>query len=130
MKTCEDYQEMISVYHDNELSDGDTSKLFFHLGECSGCRMFMRSLIELRSAIGETKDPIGRKQSVWKRTLSISYPVAAVISVMILVSSFFLFQKLSEQPRIIEKTATEYVYMTAFPPVYATVNSTTESKSN
>lgn len=130
MKTCEEYQEMISVYHDNELSDKDTSEVFFHLGECSGCRTFMRSLVELRSAIGETKIPIQPEQSVWKRTLSVSYPVAAAVSLMFIVSSFLLFQKLSEQPRIIEKTATEYVYMTAFPPVYATVNSTTESKSN
>lgn len=133
MRTCDEYQEMISAYIDNELADADTSKLFFHLGECAECREMMKSMLQLRSALHET-ELIERKKSeyvsIWKKKFAVSYPVAAVIALMMLISSLLYVQKLSQPPTIVEKTQTEYVYMTSFPPVYATVNSSNDIKSN
>jgi uncharacterized BrkB/YihY/UPF0761 family membrane protein len=133
MKTCEEFQEMISAYSDNELNDAETSRLFFHLGECVECRKFMGTLISLRSAIRETADEIIQEKeshSFWKKKIFVSYPVAAILAVMMFASGLMLYAKITEPPRIVERTQTEYVYMAPYPAVYVYSNSTNEVKTN
>lgn len=133
MKKCEEYQEKISAYIDNELADAETAKLFYHLGECTECRDMLKSMLQLRTALHEVEFPAEVQpdhKSIWKRTFVISYPVAAALALLMLMSGFFFVQKITQPPRVIEKTQTEYVYMTSFPPVYATINSSTDIKSN
>ena len=135
MKKCEEFQEMVSAYVDGELADAETSKLFFHLGECKECRTFMKSVLQLRTALRENELPIqtqssSAKISVWKRKLAVSYPVAAVMALTILVFGFFFLQQVSQQPVIVEKVQTEYVYMISFPAVYAQIAPSSDVKSN
>jgi len=133
MKKCEEYQEMLSTYIDEELNDQETSKLFFHLGECLECRAMMKSMLLLRSTLREAENSIHtekEKNSFWKKRFTISYPIAAVVAMIMLVSTFIFFQKITQPPTIVEKTQTEYVYMTSLPPVYAKINSPANVKSN
>jgi len=51
MNSCNEYQQQISQYIDNQLEDSDTSELFRHLGDCEECRDFLKSILKLRSAI-------------------------------------------------------------------------------
>jgi len=133
MKTCEEYQELISVYTDDELNDQETAELFFHLGQCSECRAMMKLMLRLRFTLHESETSITKgdqKNGFWKNKFTISYPVAAVIVMMMFVSAVLFVQKMTQPPTVVEKTETEYVYMTSFPPVYAKINSTTNFKSN
>ena len=116
MKTCEEYQELVSAYSDDELNDAEISELFFHLGECADCRAFMKSVLQLRSTLQEATVPVSittkaMPSSLWKRKLSVSYSVAAAILLMMLLSGALFFQKMMQQPKVVEKTQTEYVYM-------------------
>jgi hypothetical protein len=131
MKTCTEYQEMISAYADNELNDDETAGLFFHLGECAECRDFMKSVGMLRRVLQDV-EPAGdvQRRSLWKRKLSVSYPVAAIVALVMLISSTMMYLKMNEQPKIVEKTHTEYVYMSSYPAVYAVVAPSTDVKSN
>ncbi|MCX6138765.1 MAG: hypothetical protein NTV54_14890 [Ignavibacteriales bacterium] len=124
MNTCADFQLMASEYIDDQLENGGTSQLFFHLGECRECRDFMKSLLRLRSAIQETilTKPVrqtSEKKPVWRREFSVSYAAAAVIGFIMLVSGAVVFQRIAQLPIRIEKNQTEYVYLTPFAPVYA-----------
>ena len=134
MKKCEEYQEMISAYSDGELTDTETSTLFYHLGECSNCRAFMKSVMQLRSALKEielsTQVSSPAMQSIWESKVSVMYSIAAVVVLAVLLSGFFLFNKVTEPPKIVERVETQYVYMTSFPPVYVYANSSSDIKTN
>ena len=133
MKTCEDYKKLASEYIDGELNDNETSQLFYHMGECNECRAFMSSLMKLHSAFQESSLPSGRirpRTSLWTRTLSISYPLAAVITLVVMLSGFLLVQRAVKQPTVIEKTNTEYVYISSLPAVYAKLTNGSDTKSN
>ena len=127
MKSCEEYQEMISAYVDDELSKRDVSRMFTHLGECAECKDFMRSLLKLRSAIRETatlhEESAVAPAKFWRRKFSISYAVAAVLAFVLLVSGGLLFERSSHQPRV-----TEYVYLTPYPAVYAIDNTSQHTR--
>ena len=49
--TCNEYQEWISAYVDNELDEERAAPLFAHLGACTECRGFFRDALQLRSVI-------------------------------------------------------------------------------
>lgn len=127
MKSCEEYQEMISAYVDDELSKRDVSRMFYHLGECAECKNFMRSLLKVRSAIRETamfhEESAAAPSKFWHRKFSVSYAVAAVLAFVLLVSGALLFERSSHQPRV-----TEYVYLTPYPAVYAIDNTSQHTR--
>ncbi len=131
MKTCDEYQEMMSAYIDQELNDNETSQLFYHLSECLECREFMKSLLTLHSAFRDSDASQSKKPtSLWERKLSLSFPAAAVITFAMLLSGILFFEKMNQPPKVVQKIQTEYVYMTSFPPVYATIGSPNDVKSN
>lgn len=49
--TCEEHQEAISRFHDDELNESDSAVVFLHIGECQDCRRFMHSMVRLRHAL-------------------------------------------------------------------------------
>jgi predicted anti-sigma-YlaC factor YlaD len=135
MKTCGHYQELISSYIDGETNDQETSELFFHLGDCAECRMFMRSVLRLQTAFRENallvpKEAELRPSSLWKRRFAISYPIAAVLAFLMLLSGVLVFSQMTQPPTIIQKNHTEYVYLTSFPPVYIVGTRIPEMKTN
>lgn len=133
MKKCEDFQEMISSYIDDELSDYESSKIFSHLSECQECRTTLTLMMRLHSSLLEGEYAYPKKQlreMFWRRKFAITYPVAAIIVMTIFMSTILFYLKITQPPTIVEKLQTEYVYMTAFPPVYAKINSSANFKSN
>ena len=132
MNTRNEYQQQISEYIDNQLEDSDTSRLFRHLGDCEECRDFLKSILKLRSAILQDvlRQPSisGKHARAKVGKFSISYAAAAAIAFALLVSGLAVFKALSQPPMVVERTQTEYVYMTSFPPVYATDNLPPQTK--
>jgi len=135
MKTCDAYQEFISAYIDGETANEETSAMFSHLGGCPDCRSFMRSALQLQSLIREnpvraTAEIHSAETSLWKRKFAISYPLAAVIALLMLVSSALFFSRMKQPPVNIKTIHTEYVYLTSFPPVYIIGSRSIDTKPN
>lgn len=120
MNTCEAYQEMISAYIDNELADADTSKLFYHLGECRECRTTLNDMLQLRTALFEVEQSSVKNAtpSLWKRRLSVSYPIAAVIVMFMLISMATFFLQIFFRQDISQPARVEYVSSTPLPTVF------------
>lgn len=133
MNHCEEYQTLISEYTDDELHESAAADLFFHLGSCAECRTTLKLMLALRTSIRQTVYPIAKNNrwdAFWQREFTFSYPVAALFATIVFVSTLLFIQKISQPPAVVERTKTEYVYMTPFPPVYATIHAATEFKSN
>lgn len=135
MKKCDDYQELISAYIDGETHDREISELFFHLGDCSECRLFMRSVLRLQSIFREDELPVTvathpKTTSIWKRRFVVSYPIAAALALLMLLSSIILISRVAQPPVNIKHTQTEYVYLTSFPPVYIIGSRSIDTKPN
>jgi len=135
MKKCDEIQEVISAYVDGESNSAETSAMFFHLGECPECRAFMKSVLQLQSALQDNRqfvrsemDPAAAR--LWKRTFAVSYPVAAAVALALFLSSFLISSRFTQPPVTIKSTQTEYVYLTAFPPVVVVGTRPAETKSN
>ena len=118
--THEHYQERISLYVDNALSDKETAKLFAHLSRCDECRTFLKATLRLHAHIVEEKleeVPRSLDRSVladvatsavptqrrawyapmWFTRISIPLPAAASILFLIIVGSL-LFSPILAQP--------------------------------
>ena len=135
MKKCDEVQERISAYIDGESSDPETSALFFHLGECPHCREFLKSVLQLQSVLRENELSVKIEAhpmttSLWKRRFVVSYPIAAAVALIMLVSSFLLSSRMIQPPVTIKNTQTEYVYLTSFPPVVVVGSRPAEIKPN
>jgi len=135
MKKCDEYQELISAYVDGESADAETSALFFHLGECPQCRAFIKSDLQLQSVLRENELPVKRETrpatpSLWKRSFVVSYPIAAAVALVMLVSSFLVSSRMIQPPVNIKSIRTEYVYLTSFPPVVVVGSRSPEMKPN
>jgi anti-sigma factor RsiW len=48
---CTEREEQISALIDGELADPQASSLFTHLGQCAGCRRFLRNTLLLRERL-------------------------------------------------------------------------------
>ena len=137
---CDGYQEMVSVLLDNELKDANAKDLFGHLEGCAACRGALRSNVELRSDLKEDVPPqapgelddkvlsvihkIDRRPepgqrvhlAVWRRTVSMPVPLAAVLAGLLLVAglgvtSFWSPFRKMQEPQV------RIVYITALPTV-------------
>jgi anti-sigma factor RsiW len=147
VKTCEQYEELVSAYADGEANDEETAELFFHLGTCAACRTFLKSVLRLDSFMQLNEQP-GKKQSptasaparaqvmplyrvpIWKRKLTISYSVAAAIIIMMLASASVAIVQSTQAPTVINSTSKEYVYVTAMDVVPIIANPLPDKKSN
>lgn len=118
--THEHYQQCISLYVDNTLSDKKTARLFAHLSRCDECRTFLKATLRLHAHIVEEKVeevphsldrrvladvatnaiPAQRRAwyaPMWFTRISIPLPAAASILFLIIVGSL-LFSPILEQP--------------------------------
>ncbi len=48
---CEHYEELASLYVDNELDNQGEAELFAHLRDCGSCRGFLRSALQARTSL-------------------------------------------------------------------------------
>ena len=143
MKTCEEYQELVSAYVDGEASDEETTDIFFHLGPCRECRTFMTSVLRLQSALQADEPAPARRHPllpvnvaraqpapVWKRNFSVPYPVAAAAIVLMLISGSQFFVHRIQPPEIVNRTQTEYVFVTSLPSVDVVASPLPQKKTN
>jgi anti-sigma factor RsiW len=116
------YQERISLYVDNALSDKESAKLFAHLSRCDDCRMFMKLTSRVHSHIAEEKlaeVPLSLDRRVfasvaaasdlsdqrpwyapmWFTRISIPLPAAASILFLIIVGSLLFSPILAQEPQ-------------------------------
>lgn len=138
---CDEYQEQVSALIDNELADEELVLLFTHLSECAACRATLRSELELRANLKEDVPPLAPKEldekvlsnvsktegqpkarravrrAIWQRTVSIPWPLAAVIAGLFLIGGLAVtsvwspFSKPPAEPQV------RVVYVTALPTV-------------
>lgn len=107
--TCLETQEQISRYFDNELGDQEASAMFLHAGTCAQCREFFSDLIRLRDGLVNEKEtqsvpaplwsasgkrvsssiPSAPPRAGWMRSrrVSLSFPIAAVLALFLIVAS-------------------------------------------
>ena len=86
--TCNEYQEWISAYVDNELDEERAAPLFAHLGACAECRGFFRGSLELRSLLlddlvkeRERLEEASRQPAL---TAQLALPIVALLVVLFL----------------------------------------------
>ena len=117
--THDEYQQRISLYVDNALSDKESSELFAHLADCSVCRMFMKINLRVHSQIvneelEEVSQALDRRvlsavahdnvspvrqswySPVWFTRISIPLPAAASLLFLIIVGSLLVSPLLTQ----------------------------------
>jgi predicted anti-sigma-YlaC factor YlaD len=117
---CDDFQLMVSTYIDNALDPPSQGTMFEHLGTCSECRVFLRSMLDLRAGLAALPAPEvppsldkkvmklkmkrisvmkgagERMRALWLHRLSVPLPSAALIALALItvtVLSISLWQK-------------------------------------
>lgn len=53
MVKCEEFQQQLSQFIDDDLPGADSSALFGHLAMCDECRLFLQRILYLRTAVNE-----------------------------------------------------------------------------
>lgn len=139
MTTCEGYQEQISQLIDHELGESDSPTLFAHLGACGKCRRFLTTTLQLRSGLQEQapilastyldEKVLGRLAAkrrlaadrtalparVWTRRISLPFPVAAVVILLLMLGSVALSSLWFRDSEAGFQTQT--IYVTTLPAV-------------
>jgi hypothetical protein len=121
------FEELMSRFLDDDLTEALAESLFSHCSSCKDCRQFMRSIMGIQSAIlsrkpveqmalgsGSSIHSVGLKSTLhlFRRGLRVALPIAATIAVMILAGLLY-------SPRSIEKETpakeTKYVFVKTLP---------------
>ena len=133
----EQFQELVNLFLDEGLTDGQSAHMFDHLGVCSACRNFMRTSMRVRSyyqqqELEEIPPSLDRRVAVsagmipapsrrphflmplWTTRLSIPVPVAASIIFLILVGSLLFSPLLFQESKFYGDKRTEI--MSHVPP--------------
>ncbi len=94
MRTCDEFERLISDQLDGELPEAEARALHEHLGDCASCREFFDSCQRVRDVIQRLPQPIEAavtvlpqhavKVPLWRRRLSVPVPVAAGIGILLL----------------------------------------------
>ena len=116
------YQDLISLYIDNALSDKESTKLFAHLSRCDECRVFVKAGLVVRThmaeeELAEVPPSLDRRvlssvmtrsdetmqgawyAPVWFTRISIPLPAAASIVFLIIVGSLLFSPILAQEPQ-------------------------------
>ncbi len=132
---CEQQQELISQFIDQELNPKDDGKLFLHLSTCHECRSFFRSTLKVRESLRADIEQASPKsldsliqtssgkidsratsrlsRYLWIHQRSITMSVRKAVAVLALaicgsvLLSLFVFKQNAFFPE--RKTPTEYV---------------------
>ena len=61
MRTCEEYEALISALLDGALADEDREELMAHMAGCPACQAYLDDLVAIRTALSglEGKAPAG-----------------------------------------------------------------------
>jgi anti-sigma factor RsiW len=132
--THDQYQEQISRLIDHDLREEDSSQLFTHMASCRECREFLNSSLRLRSGLAANSlatpsnldrtmqqrfiSPVAPKprnsQSLWRRQVTMRFPVVAFLLCLIAAGAVLAFSGRSpfSEP--------ETVYVTRLPAVVIT----------
>ncbi|MEK6649961.1 MAG: zf-HC2 domain-containing protein [Bacteroidota bacterium] len=105
--TCQEVQERISQFTDDELDPALVGPMFTHLGACPECQNFLRSVLRLRTALSHephaaapdvleqrVMNRLRRSSSearlpadVWSIRIAIPLPAAMAMAVLLVVIS-------------------------------------------
>jgi len=135
---CAAYQEDISRYLDDDLSDREEQEMFAHLAGCESCRGFVRDVMQLRNALRRIPAPepsdsldrrvlsipeqwarehhhvLSRTAGFWKQRLAVPMPAAAAVLLAFLLTTVLA---LSMWFRPVEQTKPEVRYIMGLPEV-------------
>lgn len=135
--TCDDHQEKVSQFLDNELPVDEERQLFRHLGGCDSCRGFLATVVQTRHMLlcarpvrsdervdralerrlrtGETFMPEHPARRLWGERISLRLPVAAVLAALLIAASMFVGTTITPAHQPI--SAERVVYVTTLPTV-------------
>jgi len=137
--TCDDYQELASQFIDGELHDDQAGRLFSHVTGCTGCRQFMQSALQIRTATVQTpvvpvpstldervrtiwdrRLPVRSHLNVrelWKRRFLVPAPALVSAGLMLLVAVMISIVSLTKTPRQGQEAMTKAAYIVTLPAV-------------
>ena len=78
MEYCTEFEALLDLYIDGELSDGDMIRVQTHLDTCVACRAYVDDLLAVRAAFPDTEDtvvPEGFAESVMAQVRKNAAPV-------------------------------------------------------
>ncbi len=94
MRTCVEFERLISDQLDSELPEAEARALSEHLRDCASCREFADSCRRVRDVIQRLPQPTEAAPSLlpqravnvpwWRRRLSVPMPVAAGIAILLI----------------------------------------------
>ena len=110
---CDEHQIIISAYLDDEASPGESAGIFVHLAVCEECRLFLRTLTEIKlraareggyeappaaEALAMSGDygiaAPGKRPGLLTRffrgRLSLPVPIAAVLAAVVIIGGMLL----------------------------------------
>lgn len=107
MRTCDEFERLISDQLDRELPEAEARALSEHLRDCASCRAFAESCRRVRDVIQRLPQPteaasvLPSQRTVnmpwWRRRLSVPVPVAAGIAIL-LIGGWTLLLRTPETP--------------------------------
>ncbi len=110
---CDEHQIIISAYMDDEASPGESAGIFAHLAVCEECRLFLRTLTEMRLRAAReggyeapsAAEPLavsrtygtaapGKRPGVlirfFRGRISLPVPIAAVLAAVVIIGGMLL----------------------------------------
>jgi anti-sigma factor RsiW len=104
MKECEYFERLISDSMDDLLSADSKAELVDHLLGCERCRQFEEILLAQRQLLQGLPEPAGwnsprmgdisieqDRRPLWKRRISVPFPMAAVLAIVMLAGWLLAF---------------------------------------
>jgi anti-sigma factor RsiW len=110
MKECEYFERLISDSMDDPLSADSKAELVEHLLDCDRCRQFEKMLLAQRQLLQGLPEPepsqrhsvrmedlliMRDRRPLWRRRISVPFPVAAVLAIAMLAGWLLAFGGLS-----------------------------------
>jgi len=92
MNSCKDFEKLISVSLDEPMSTEQQNKLDLHVTQCTDCRLFQESAINLRGLIRSLpfqsmSHPLRIQRPWWRRKIALPFPAVAA-GILLLVASW------------------------------------------
>lgn len=107
MKTCDEFERLISDQLDGELPAAEARALHDHLRDCASCQEFADSCRRVRDVIQRLPQPTGATATLlpqravnvpwWRRRMSVPVPIAAGI-VILLIGGWALSLRTPDTP--------------------------------
>lgn len=116
--TCEEVQEWISRFADDEPESTSTEPMFAHLGTCPECQQYLRTVLRVRTALAHephatapgtfehrvmarlrrTTSSVQLPADVWSIRIAIPLPAAMAMAILLIAGSMVFSPLFFEQP--------------------------------